>query len=122
VIALVSSSGGLSIGLRPSSRLAYLYGGLWFYAFPVLGALFLPLALLAAVRLTGRRSTPLVLLIVGLAVGTIGATIARVGFEMIQPVSVIAEEIAKDPTSPIAVTHAIARKNGITPRGLPRGA
>ena len=121
VLAVMSFYGSLSIGLRPASRLAYLYGGLWFYAFPVLGALFLPLALLAAVRLTGRRSTPLVLLIVGLAVGTIGATIARVGFEMIQPVSVIAEEIAKDPTSPIAVTHAIARKNGMTPGGVPGG-
>jgi len=121
VIALMSFYGSLSIGLRPSSRLAYLYGGLWFYAFPILGALFLPLALLAAVRLTGRRSTPLVLVIVGLAVGTIGATIARVGFEIIQPVSVIEEEIAKDPTSPIAVTHAIARKNGSTPGGVPGG-
>src|SRR5262249_53049150 len=122
VVALMSFYGSLSIGLGPARGLAYLSGGPWFSAFPVLGALFLPLALLAAVRLTGRRSTPLVLLIVGLAVGTIGATIARVGFEIIQPVSVIAEEIAKDPTSPIAVTHAIARKNGITPRGLPRGA
>src|SRR5262250_3057369 len=120
-LPILSFYGSLSIGLRPSSRLAYLYGGLWFYAFPILGALFLPLALLAAVRLTGRRSTPLVLVIVGLAVGTIGATIARVGFEIIQPVSVIEEEIAKDPTSPIAVTHAIARKNGSTPGGVPGG-
>jgi hypothetical protein len=34
-------------------------------------------------------------------------------------VSVIEEEIAKDPTSPIAVSHAIARKNGSTPGGAP---
>ena len=53
VIALTSFYGSLSIGLRPASRLAYLYGGLWFYAFPILGALFLPLALLAAARLSG---------------------------------------------------------------------
>ena len=121
VIALMSFYGSLSIGLRPASRLAYLYGGLWFYAFPILGALFLPLALIAAVRLTGRRSTPVVLLIVGLVVGMIGANIARIGFEIIQPVSVIEDEIAKDPTSPIAVTHAIARKNGFTPGGVPGG-
>src|SRR5262245_40496152 len=75
VIALMSFYGSLSIALRPASRLAYLYGGLWFYAFPILGALFLPVALIAAVRLTGRRSTPLVLLIVGLAVRTIGMNI-----------------------------------------------
>jgi hypothetical protein len=121
VIALMSFYGSLSIGLRPASRLAYLYGGLWFYAFPILGALFLPLALIAAVRLTGSRSTPIVLLIVGLVVGTIGVNIARIGFEIIQPVSVIEGEIAKDPTSPIAVTHAIARKNGFTPGGVPGG-
>jgi hypothetical protein len=122
VIALTSFYGSLSIGLRPASRLAYLYGGLWFYAFPILGALFLPLALLAAARLTGRRSAPFVLAIVAIAVGTIGVIIARVGFEIIQPVSVIEEEIAKDPTSPIAVTHAIARKNGSTPGGVPGGS
>ena len=121
VVALTSFYGSLSIGLRPASRLAYLYGGLWFYAFPILGALFLPLVLIAAVRLTGRRSTPIVLLIVGLAVGTIGTTIARVGFEIMQPVSIIEEEIVKDPTSPIAVSHAIARKNGGTPGAVPGG-
>jgi hypothetical protein len=121
VIALTSFYGSLSIGLRPASRLAYLYGGLWFYAFPILGALFLPLALLAAVRLTDRRSTPIVVAIVGLAFGTIGVNIARIGFDIIQPVSVIEEEIAKDPASPIAVSHAIARKNGSTPGGVPGG-
>ena len=122
VIALSSFYGSLAIGLRPASRLAYLYGGLWFYAFPILGALLLPLALIAAVRLTGRRSTPIVLLVVALALGTIGANIARVGFEIIQPVSVIQDEIAKDPNSPIAVSHAIARTNGSTPGGVPGGS
>ena len=119
VIALTSFYGSLSVGLRPASRLAYLYGGLWFYAFPILGALFLPPALIGAVHFTGRRSTPIVMVIVALAIGTIGANIARIGFEIIQPVSVVQEEIAKDPTSPIAVSHAIARKNGGTPGGVP---
>ncbi|PYN49073.1 MAG: hypothetical protein DME00_09990 [Candidatus Rokuibacteriota bacterium] len=121
VIALTSFYGSLSVGLRPASRLAYLYGGLWFYAFPILGALFLPPALIGAVHLTGRRSTPIVMVIVALAIGTIGANIARIGFEIIQPVSVVQDEIAKDPTSPIAVSHAIARKNGSTPGGVPGG-
>jgi len=35
---------------------------------------------------------------------------------------VIEGEIAKDPTSPIAVAHAIARKNGGTPGGVPGGS
>jgi hypothetical protein len=119
VIALSAFYGGLAIALRPASRLAYLYGGLLFYTFPMLGAIFLPLALIAAVRLTGRRSTPVVLMIAALAVGAIGASIARAGFEIIQPVSIVEEEITRDPTSPIAVTHAIARKNGSTPGGAP---
>jgi hypothetical protein len=62
-----------------------------------------------------------VLALGALAIGAIGVTIARVGFDIIQPVSVIEEEIAKDPTSPIAVSHAIARKNGGTPGGVPGG-
>jgi hypothetical protein len=33
----------------------------------------------------------------------------------VQPESFLAEEIAKDPTSPIAVAHEMARKNGTTP-------
>jgi hypothetical protein len=41
-----------------------------------------------------------------------GHRIARAGFEVMQPVSVIEEEIAKDPTSPIAVANITARKNG----------
>src|SRR5439155_1575326 len=96
---------------------AYLYGGIWFYTYPILGALLLPLALVAAARFTGRRSAPLVVVVVVIAFGMIGANIARVGFEILQPVSVIQEEIAKDPTSPIAVSNAIARKNGSAPGG-----
>src|SRR5262249_5934344 len=41
--------------------------------------------------------------------------IARTGFAWLQPVSVIDGEIVKDPTSPIALAHEIARKNGTAP-------
>jgi hypothetical protein len=47
--------------------------------------------------------------------GLIGAEIARFGFQALQPVSVIDEEIAREPDSPIALATAIARKNGISP-------
>ena len=117
VVAASSFYGSLAVALRPSGRLAYLYGGIWFYTYPILGALLLPLALVAAARFTGRRSAPLVVVVVVIAFGMIGANIARVGFEILQPVSVIQEEIAKDPTSPIAVSNAIARKNGSAPGG-----
>ena len=52
--------------------------------------------MITAVRLSGRRWTPIALVIVGLAVGTIGVNIARIGFEIMRPVSVIEDEIAKD--------------------------
>jgi hypothetical protein len=55
-------------------------------------------------------------------VGMVGLRIARLGFDIIQPVSAIEEEIAKDPTSPIAVANITARKNGFPPGrigGLP---
>jgi len=120
VIALASFYGSLAIALRPSARIAYLHGGVWFYTLAILGALLLPLALVTAARLTGLRWAPVAVLAITVAFGMVGAAIARVGFEIIQPVSVIEEEIAKDPTSPIAVSAAIARKNGGTP-GAPGG-
>src|SRR3989442_2849889 len=121
VIAGSMFFGSLGVALRPTGRLAFLYGGIWFYSYPILGALLLPLALVAAARLTGGRSAPLVVLAIAMAIGMIGGAIARVGFDILQPVSFIQEEIAKDPTSPIAVTHAIAQKNGTTPGGAPGG-
>lgn len=121
VIAASSLYGSLAIGMQPSGRLAYLYGGVWFYAYPILGALLLPLTLVTSARLTGRRVAPLVVLALVIVVGVIGARIAQVGFAILQPVSVIQEEIAKDPTSPIAVGYEIARKNGSVPGSLPGG-
>ena len=121
VIAAVNLYGTLALGLQPAVRIAYLYGGIWFYSYPILAALFLPLALVTSARLTWRRSAPLVVLVLVIVVGMIGASIARVGFEILQPVSVIQEEIAKDPTSPIAVSNEIARKNGIAPGSPPGG-
>lgn len=37
------------------------------------------------------------------------------GFAWVQPEWFLAEEIAEDPTSPIAVAHEMVRKNGTTP-------
>jgi hypothetical protein len=120
VIALSTLYGTLAVALRESGRLAYLYGGVWFYTFTILAAVLLPLALVTSARITGRRWAPAAVLAIVIALGLIGGTIARVGFAIIQPVSVIEEEVAKDPTSPIAVAHVIARKNGDTP-GAPAG-
>jgi hypothetical protein len=107
--------GTLDRVLEPSPLVAYQHGGVRFYTYTILAALLLPLALVGTTRLTGRRGTPIVLLLVVAAVALVGGQIARAGFAWTRPVSVIGEEIAKDPTSPIALAHEIARKNGTAP-------
>lgn len=107
--------GNLHFVIDPSTRIAYLYGGVRFYTLAMLSALLLPLALIPAGRLSGHRSAPILVLLVLIPAGVLGQLIARTGFEILQPVSVIEAEIAKDPTSPIAVTTVMARQNGMTP-------
>src|SRR5262249_10535169 len=107
--------GSLDRVLEPASLVAYQHGGPRFYTFTMLAALLLPLALVGTTRLTRSRGTPIVLLLVVTASALIGGQIARAGFAWLQPASVIDEEVAKDPTSPIALAHEIARKNGTAP-------
>jgi hypothetical protein len=114
--------GSIHLAVDPTFRLAYLYGGVRFYAFAILGAVLLPLALVPLARVSRSRWSPVAALVLVALVGMMGHRIARVGFEVLQPVSVIEEEIAKDPTSPIAVANITARKNGFPPGrigGLP---
>jgi hypothetical protein len=106
--------GSLHLVVDPSFRIAYLYGGVRFYTFAILAALLLPLALVPTARLSGTRWAPVPVLVVVALAGAAGLSVARVGFELMQPVSVIDAEIAKDPSSPIAVANITARKNGTT--------
>jgi hypothetical protein len=107
--------GSLNLVLEPANLVAYQHGGVRFYTYVILAALLLPLALVGTPRLTGRRWTPIALLLVVAASALVGEQIARAGFAWLQPVSVIDQEIVKDPTSPIALAQEIARKNGTTP-------
>lgn len=106
---------GLHFALQPTFRLAYLYGSVFFHSYAMLAPLLVPLAYVVTARLTGSRWVPALVLICVVVLGLAGRQIARAGFEILQPVSVIQGEIAKDPTSPIAVANAIARKNGTEP-------
>jgi hypothetical protein len=101
--------------LEPAPLVAYQHGGTRFYTYTMLAALLLPLALVGTTRLTGRRGTPLALLLVVATSTVVGGQVARAGFAWFQPISVVEEEIVKDPTSPIALAHEIARKNGGAP-------
>jgi hypothetical protein len=106
---------GLVVAAQPGVRIAYVHGGLRFFTYPLLAALMAPLPLVVTARLSRLRLAPVLVLVTVFAVGTAGTAIARVGFAWARPASFLAEEIAKDPTSPIAVAHEIARKNGTTP-------
>lgn len=105
--------GGLHLTVDPSVRVAYLHGGVLFYTLAILSALILPLAHVPTARLSNSRWAPIALLVVLIGLGLIGQQIAQTGFEVMQPVSVIDEEIAKDPTSPIAVATLMARREGV---------
>src|SRR5262245_4300354 len=107
--------GTLDRVLEPARLLGYQHGGTRFYAYTILAALLLPLALVGTTRLTGRRWTPIALLLVVIASAVLGGQIAHAGFAWLQPVSVVEGKIVKDPTSPIALAHEIARKNGTAP-------
>jgi hypothetical protein len=107
--------GGLRVTLDPSWLLAYTYGGVLFHAFAMLAALILPLVLVTAARLSALRWAPVFAVILSFAVGIVGQQVARAGFELLQPVSFIGEEIAKDSSSPIAMGREIAEKNQAVP-------
>lgn len=118
-VALVLSgalvTAGLSVSLQPTIRMAYVHGRAWFFGYAMLGALLLPFGLVVTARLSRWRAAPLLALLAMLAFGVAGSAVAAAGFAWLQPVSFIAEEIAKDPTSPIAISHEIARRNGVVP-------
>ena len=106
---------GLNFAMQPTFRFAYLHAGVLFHFYAMLAPLVLPIAFVATARLSGRRWAPALVLVSTVALGLLGMRIARLGFDVLQPVSVIQEEIAKDPTSSIAVAYIVATKNGTPP-------
>jgi hypothetical protein len=103
--------GGVRVVLEPAWLTAYTHGGVLFHAFAMLAALLVPLALLPAARLLDRRWAPVAVVAVSLAVSLGGERLARAGFDLLEPVSVLGEEIQKDPTSPIALAAQIREKS-----------
>jgi len=117
--ALVLASGvlygGIRVTLDPSWLVAYSRGGVLFHTFTMLAALVLPLALVTAARVSGMRWAPVFAVVVSFAVGVGGQQVARAGFGIFRPASFIEEEIAKDPSSALAVGREIAEKNRTVP-------
>jgi hypothetical protein len=108
--------GTFAIVADPAGRIAFLYGGVRFFTWPVLMALFTIFSLTLTTRLVGWRWTAVIVLAVSLLVQLSTWAITDIGFALAKPVSVIDEVLAADDgTSPIAVAHEMARRNGGTP-------
>jgi hypothetical protein len=121
LVALLLAStflfGTFAIAADPSWRIAFLYGGLWYFTWPILTGLLFAFTLVLATRLTGVRWAALVIAVLALGVQLSIHAVADVGFALARPVSSIQEVLAADDgTSPIAVAHEMARRNG-TPVG-----
>jgi len=96
-----------------SVQTAFHRGAVFFFTFPILGALAFTFALVLVARLAMSRGMPLALAVGALLVQISILLIGDVGFALLEPVSTIDEAIAADPTSPVAVAHEMARRNGI---------
>jgi hypothetical protein len=108
--------GTFAIIADPSGRIAFLYGGLRFFTWPVLMALFTAFSLALTARLAGWRSAPVIVIAISLLAQLSTWAVTDVGFALAKPTSVIDEVLrADDGTSPIAVAHEMARRNGGTP-------
>jgi hypothetical protein len=107
--------GGVRVTLDPSWLFAYSYGGILFHTFAMLAALILSVALVTTTRVSALRWAPVFAVILSFALGIVGQQIARAGFAILEPVSFLDDEVAKDTSSPIAVGREIAEKNRAVP-------
>jgi hypothetical protein len=107
--------GGVRVTLDPAFLLAFAHGGVLFHAYAILAAVLLPPVLIVTARLTARRWAPVAVIVLSIVVTTSADVAASIGFRIVQPESVIQEEIRKDPGSPIAQANEITRRNGGSP-------
>lgn len=108
--------GTFAIIADPSGRIAFLYGGLRFYTWPVLAGACFALSLVLAARVTAGRAAPVTVVLLVLLLQASMVLVADVGFALSRPVSSIDQVLAEDDgTSPIAVAHEMARRSGTVP-------
>ncbi len=107
--------GGFEIVVDPAVRLAFLHGGRGFFLWGVLAALLVAFTLVLVARLDDWRGAPLAVAAGAVLMQLVMFAVADVGFAVLRPASTIAEAIAADPTSPVAVAHEMARRNGTEP-------
>ena len=105
---------GFETGVDPSLRTAFLHGGVRFFTYAMLGALFFTFTLVLMARLADSRSMPLVIALGGIALQLTAIAVGDLGFALLKPEPALGDALA-DPTSPIAVAHQIALRSGGTP-------
>jgi hypothetical protein len=103
---------GLTLAAQQALLIAYAQGGVAVHLYAIAGTLAFPLPYLIAARLSRLRSAPLLVFVLSTAIGLTGAGIGRVGFDTLQPMALGEAEIARDPTSPIAISRAIGQRPG----------
>src|SRR5262245_31498643 len=117
--ALVTSGvfllGTFYIVVDQSVQTAFLRGGIFFFTYPILGALAFTYALVLIARIAESRAAPATLAIGALLVQISILLVGDVGFAILQPTPNIEEAIAADPTSPVAIAHEMAHRNGWAP-------
>jgi hypothetical protein len=108
--------GTFAIVADPAGRVAFLHGGVWFFTWPVLMAIFTAFSLTLTTRLVGWRFAPVAVIALSLLVHVSTWAVSDLGFALAKPTSVIEQVLAADDgTSPIAVAHEMARRNRGTP-------
>jgi len=107
--------GTFYIAVDQSVQTAFRRGSVFFFSFPVLGALFFTFALVLVTRLAASRGMPFALTVGALLVQISILLVGDLGFALLEPTSTIEEAIAADPASPVAVAHEMARRNGGVP-------
>lgn len=126
LFALVSAGtaffGGFHILLGSSIVWAYDPAGLGFFGYPILAALFLPVALVPVARLSAVRWAPVLAVALGVVTAVAGAGVSKLGFALVKPESQIPEFIAREPDSSIAKKYQMARESGTEVWTFMRGA
>jgi len=107
--------GTFGILADPAVQTAFRRGGVFFFTHAILGGLAFTFTLVLLARLGGRRSAPLVLALGAVLVQGSIVVVGDLGFALTRPTPAIAEAIAADPGSPIALAHEMARRNGTVP-------
>ena len=118
--AALAAGGVLLLGtfyivVDQSVQTAFHRGGVFFFTYALLGTLAFVFAIGLVARVARSRSVPLVLTVGALVVQLSILVVGDIGFALLQPTPAIEEAIAADPSSPIAVAHEMARRNGTMP-------